>query len=90
MHPSAARARGTPARLSAVPADPGRLVWTGLVSQAGVTLGLAVLIAREFPEWGLAVQSLVVALNALHAVAGPIIFKNGLARAGELGRMDAR
>jgi Kef-type K+ transport system membrane component KefB len=77
------------ARLSAVPAHPGRLVWTGLVSQAGVTLGLAVLIAREFPDWGIAVQALVVALNAIHAVAGPILFRAGLARAGELGRMDA-
>ena len=77
------------ARLSAVPDHPGRLVWTGLVSQAGVTLGLAVLIAREFPDWGIAVQALVVALNALHAVAGPIVFKAGLSRAGEIGGMNA-
>ena len=72
------------ARLSGVPAETGGLVWTGLVSQAGVTLGLAVLIAREFPDWGLSVQALVVALNAIHAVAGPIVFRAGLARAGEL------
>jgi hypothetical protein len=60
----------------------------GLVSQAGVTPGLAVLIAREFPDWGLAVQSLVVALNAIHAVAGPILFRAGLAHAAEIGAMD--
>lgn len=78
------------ARLSSVPPDPAGLVWTGLVSQAGVTLGLAVLIAREFPEWGVAVQALVVALNAIHAVAGPIVFRAGLSRAGELGAMDER
>ena len=76
------------ARASAVPRDTGSLVWTGLVSQAGVTLGLAVLIAREFPDWGLAVQSLVVSLNAIHAVIGPILFRAGLARAQEIGRMD--
>ena len=75
-------------RAAAVPRDTGSLVWTGLVSQAGVTLGLAVLIAREFPEWGVAVQSLVVALNAIHAVIGPILFRAGLARAGEIGGMD--
>ena len=77
-------------RMSAVPAETGRLVWTGLVSQAGVTLGLAVLIAREFPDWGVAVQSLVVALNAIHAVIGPVLFRVGLSRAGELGAMDLR
>ena len=76
------------ARASSVPRDTGSLVWTGLVSQAGVTLGLAVLIAREFPDWGLAVQSLVVSLNAIHAVIGPILFRAGLARAQEIGRMD--
>ena len=76
-------------RVSRVPQETGRLVWTGLVSQAGVTLGLAVLIAREFPDWGIAVQSLVVALNAIHAVVGPIVFRNGLSRAGEIGQMDA-
>ena len=75
-------------RMSAVPPEVGGLVWTGLVSQAGVTLGLAVLVAREFPDWGIAVQSLVVALNAIHAVIGPILFRSGLSRAGELGRMD--
>ena len=76
-------------RASAVPRDTGALVWTGLVSQAGVTLGLAVLIAREFPDWGVAIQSLVVALNAIHAVVGPVLFRAGLARAGEIGQMDA-
>ncbi|HSL21105.1 MAG TPA: hypothetical protein VK886_06185 [Vicinamibacterales bacterium] len=46
---------------------PADLVWMGLVSQAGVTLGLAVLIAREFPDWGQPIQTLVVARSALHA-----------------------
>jgi Kef-type K+ transport system membrane component KefB len=63
-------------------------VWMGLVSQAGVTLGLTVLIAREFPEWGGQVQALVIALIALHELAGPILFRAALSRAGEIGRMD--
>lgn len=77
------------ARLSPLPPDTSGLVWTGLVSQAGVTLGLAVLIAREFPDWGLRVQSLIVAMNAIHAIAGPILLRAGLARAQEIGRMDS-
>lgn len=69
--------------------DAARLAWMGLVSQAGVTLGLAVLIAGEFPGWGTRFNALVVALNAMHAVAGPIVFRAALVRAGEVGRMDA-
>jgi Kef-type K+ transport system membrane component KefB len=62
------------------------LVWMGLVSQAGVTLGLTLLIAAEFPDWGLPVQTLVVALIALHQLVGPVLFRAGLATAGEVGR----
>jgi len=71
-------------------ADPavGGLVWMGLVSQAGVTLGLAILVATEFPEWGVQLQTLIVALNTIHALAGPVLFRMALVRAGEIGRMD--
>lgn len=39
-------------RSSGIDAEHGRLVWMGLIPQAGVTLGLAVIVANEFPEWG--------------------------------------
>jgi Kef-type K+ transport system membrane component KefB len=64
------------------------LAWMGLISQAGVTLGLAVIIAAEFPEWGGRLQVLIIATNAMHAVIGPILFRAALVRAGEVGRMD--
>ena len=64
------------------------LVWLGLISQAGVTLGLATIVAREFPTWGASVQTLVLALTALHVLVGPVLFRAGLARAGEIGKMD--
>jgi len=66
----------------------GELSWMGLVAQAGVTLGLAALVAEEFPEWGVPLQTLVVLLNTLHVLAGPALFRLALARAGEVGRMD--
>jgi Kef-type K+ transport system membrane component KefB len=68
------------------PAD--RLVWLGLVSQAGVTLGLVLIVAGEFPDWGAAMQTLTVALIAIHQLVGPVLFKAGLVRAGEAGRLD--
>jgi len=61
----------------------GRYVWTGLVSQAGITLGFASILAAEFPGWGTNVQTLLVALIAMHELVGPIVFRHGLARAGE-------
>ena len=67
----------------------GSLVWMGLISQAGVTLGLTLLVAGEYPSWGSTIQTLMVALIALHQFAGPVLFRAALARAGEIGRMDA-
>ena len=39
-------------RVSGLRPDHRRLVWMGLVSQAGVTLGLAVIVANQYPGWG--------------------------------------
>jgi trehalose 6-phosphate synthase len=61
-----------------------RHAWTGLISQAGVTLGFASVVASEFPDWGPRLQTLVVALIALHELAGPLLFRYGLLQAGEL------
>jgi trehalose-6-phosphate synthase/Kef-type K+ transport system membrane component KefB len=74
-------------KLSGVDRDPATYAWTGLISQAGVTLGFASIVAAEFPGWGTQVQMLLVALIAIHEIVGPIVFRQGLARAGEL---DAR
>lgn len=62
-------------------------LWMGLVSQGGVTLGLAALVAGEFPSWGPPLYTLVVSLAALNILIGPILFRGALTRAGEVGRM---
>jgi Kef-type K+ transport system membrane component KefB len=67
---------------------PAPLLWMGLVSQAGVTLGLTIIVANEFADWGPRIQTLVVALIAIHELIGPILFRTALARAGEVGMMD--
>ncbi len=58
--------------------------WRGLVSQAGITLGFASVIAAEFPGWGHQLQLLLVASIAINELAGPLLFRRGLAQAGEL------
>jgi hypothetical protein len=75
------------ARVSGIPRETSSLVWMGLVSQAGVTLGLTTIVAGEFTDWGGRVQTLMVALIALHELVGPVLFRSALARAGEIGKM---
>ena len=76
--------------VSGIPAEVGAATWTGLVSQAGVTLGFASVVAREFPGWGNQLQLLVVSSIAIHELVGPILFRRGLAQAGELEAPQAR
>lgn len=57
--------------------------WMGLVSQAGLTLGLSIVIARAFPSFGPALRSLCIAVVALNEVVGPVLFKLALDRTGE-------
>ena len=57
--------------------------WAPLISQAGLTLGLSVLIARTFPEFGEGFRSLAIASVALNEMVGPVLFKLALDRAGE-------
>lgn len=68
----------------------GRYVWTGLISQAGITLGLASALATEFPTWGGQVQMALVALIAVDELVGPAMFREGLVRAGEIDALAAR
>jgi trehalose 6-phosphate synthase len=58
--------------------------WTGLISQAGITLGLASVLASDFPTWGGQVQTVLVALIAIDELVGPTVFRMGLAAAGEI------
>jgi Kef-type K+ transport system membrane component KefB len=61
--------------------------WSGLVSQAGLTLGLSLLVGREFPAIGAPFRSLVIATVAINEMVGPVLFKLGLDRAGETSRV---
>jgi hypothetical protein len=54
-----------------------------------VTLGLTLIVAAEYPSWGTPIQTLMVSLIAIHQLIGPVLFRAALARAGEIGKMDA-
>lgn len=57
--------------------------WSSLVSQAGLALGLSVVIAKAFPGFGEGFRSLAIAAVAINEMVGPVLFKLALDRAGE-------
>lgn len=81
-------ARGAHA-FSTLPPPHGHAVWMALVSQAGVTIGLSSLLAAQFPDWGDASRTLIVAIVALNEIVGPILLKSALLKTGEVGAADA-
>ncbi len=60
--------------------------WSSLISQAGLTIGMAVLVERSFPSFGAGFRSIAIANVALNELVGPILFKFALDRTGETGR----
>jgi Kef-type K+ transport system membrane component KefB len=63
--------------------------WSGLVSQAGLTLGLSMIVAREFPSFGTPFRALAIATVAINEMVGPVLFKLALDRTGETSRVGA-
>jgi Kef-type K+ transport system membrane component KefB len=62
--------------------------WSGLVSQAGLALGLSVLVAKEFPSIGTPFRALAIATVAINEMIGPVLFKLALDRSGETSRVQ--
>jgi Kef-type K+ transport system membrane component KefB len=71
------------ARWAGSPAPVEKYGWMGLISQAGVTLGLSLLVAREFPDWGPQFVAVTTAVIIVHLLVGPVLLKVALVRAGE-------
>ncbi|MCC7381728.1 MAG: cation:proton antiporter [Deltaproteobacteria bacterium] len=63
-----------------------RYGFLGFVSQAGVTIGLTMLAAERLPGVGAGLATLSIAVVGINELIGPILFKLGLSRAGEVGR----
>ncbi len=57
--------------------------WLGFISQAGVSIGLAVTIGRTFPDWGGQLETLIISVVTVHEIVGPIFLKFALDRSGE-------
>lgn len=60
--------------------------YSSMISQAGLTLGLGVVVARAFPSFGEGFHALVIATVAINELVGPVLFKVALDRSGETSR----
>ena len=66
------------------PSQHKRIAWMAYITQAGVAIGLAQLAQRRFPELGVYLTTLVLAVITINQVVGPITFKIALKKAGEV------
>lgn len=71
-------------RLARAEESVSRHTWTGLVSQAGVALGFAAIVAERLPVVGVGLETLTIGVIAINQTLGPILFRWGLDRAGEI------
>lgn len=51
------------------------IAWMPYITQAGVALGLATIVAKEFPDWGHAFETIVIAIIVINQLVGPPLFK---------------
>lgn len=57
--------------------------WMGYLTQAGVSIGLAQLIRNKYPEIGIYLTTVVLAVITINQIIGPITFKAVLNIVGE-------
>ena len=57
--------------------------WLPYIPQAGVTLGLATVVSKEFPDWGPQLATVVIGLIVINQFIGPPLFKWAIQKIGE-------
>ena len=60
--------------------------WMMFLPQAGVSLGLVVILQKEGFSWVPQLKSLIVACIAINQILGPILMKYALVQTGEINR----
>jgi Kef-type K+ transport system membrane component KefB len=71
------------ARWAGAPAPVRRYAWMGLISQAGVAIGLASVVAQVYPQRGEQLRALFLAVIAVNEIVGAVLFRQALVRSGE-------
>ncbi len=70
--------------LGKVPRRVRKYIGLGLVPQAGVALGVALIAKADFPDIGNTIFTTIVATTVVYEIIGPILTKIGLSKAGDI------
>jgi len=62
-------------KLAGDPPIYNRIAWMPYVTQAGVGLGLATVVASTFPAWGEEFASIIISVIVINQIVGPPFFK---------------
>lgn len=65
-----------------------RWAWSGFISQAGVALGMAIVIKDNFPDWGGEFMALILAIIAINQIIGPVFLQKLLVKVNEAGKKE--
>lgn len=66
-------------------------IWTGFIGQAGITLGLAIVIGDVFADsFGPFLKTVIISTIVINQIIGPVIFRMGLQNANEIGKKPVR
>lgn len=60
-----------------------RNAWLSFIAQAGVVLGLSIIVENNLPGLGSEIKTVVLGTIGINLILGPITFKAALSRAGE-------
>lgn len=72
------------AKLADASASVQKFAWTGFLTNAGLTLSIAIIIEKAFPDWGRALKAIIISVIAINQIVGPVLFKIGLVKSGEV------
>ena len=64
-------------------------LWIAMITQAGVSLGIAAEVALGFPSWGSAFQSVIIAVILINQVLGPVLCAKVLDYNDETNKAEA-
>ncbi len=71
-------------RLAGEPEPIQKFAWLSFISQAGVVIGLSIIVENSLPGLGTEIRTLVMGTVAIHLLVGPVLFKFALTQVGEV------
>jgi Kef-type K+ transport system membrane component KefB len=72
------------ARIAKLPRAETDTLWMGLISQAGVAIGLVTVAEQAYPAVGGDMRTILLSVIAVNETVGAVLFRRSLARAGEI------